>query len=671
MHPAVRLILVYLALLGASQLLAQFRLADKWRAYADIPAEDLHARGQMLVGIATSYAYSDADSCLLVSELISELATRQDRDDLRGMRAQIDGFVLNQRGQYAESLPVLHRALRLMPRNYDYATNRTHTVHALIDSYNNVRPRQPDSAYYYFTQTIDDNERLGAGRLSWALYERMALVEETGGNWAAAAELIERQIELMETEELRMLGLGYHTAFNFYFRKGDNERYLHYFEKYRERVGGVDFSRSADNYHQLIDIELSPESEMADVARLRKSVDFAFASGVADLGANGLLLLAEYYAQRGRAEEEVAVYQEILARSELVLPPALRLDVLERLYSWHRERNQAAPALTYYERYQSLSDSVYRAENEQNYQRLQVQYETAEKDKALAQQEAALARSRTEIRLSIIGGLTVLLLGIGAFFFQRNRLRYQRRLAAQSQELADNRIATLERDKALVAVNAALEGQEKERMRIAKDLHDSLGGLLMAVKAHFNQLAEASGLRTQQGFGKTNHLIDEACTEVRRISHNMMPQALAVSGIADAFDDLLQRLEAEGLECRLEVIGLREGDLSETQAIMLYRVVQELLQNIQKHAYADRVLLQLIRHQNVCTIILEDDGRGFDLEQARQRGGLGLRSIESRIRYLRGHIDWDAVPDEGTTVSIELPLQPESVATDSPQKTKT
>ena len=82
-------------------------------------------------------------------------------------------------------------------------------------------------------------------------------------------------------------------------------------------------------------------------------------------------------------------------------------------------------------------------------------------------------------------------------------------------------------------------------MRIAKDLHDSLGGLLTAVKMHFNLFAGELALDTGDAYTRTNSLIDEACTEVRRISHNMMPQALAMSGLADALDDLLQRLEAQ------------------------------------------------------------------------------------------------------------------------------
>ena len=90
---------------------------------------------------------------------------------------------------------------------------------------------------------------------------------------------------------------------------------------------------------------------------------------------------------------------------------------------------------------------------------------------------------------------------------------------------------------------------------------------------------------------------------------------------------------------------------------MLYRIVQELLQNIQKHAGAERVLLQVIRHQGRCTVILEDNGRGFDLTAARTKDGLGLRSVESRVRYLGGHIDWDSVPGEGTSITIELPIR--------------
>ncbi|MBK9018008.1 MAG: hypothetical protein IPM82_30405 [Saprospiraceae bacterium] len=134
----------------------------------------------------------------------------------------------------------------------------------------------------------------------------------------------------------------------------------------------------------------------------------------------------------------------------------------------------------------------------------------------------------------------------------------------------------------------------------------------------------------------------------------MMPRALALAGLAGALEDLSQDLRQQGLQCDLETFGLEQYSLPQIQSVMVYRIVQELTHNVIKHAQASHLLLQLILKDNTLTIIAEDDGQGFDVQAALQQKGLGLSSIESRVQYLQGHIEWDSVPGEGTTVSISL-----------------
>ena len=201
-----------------------------------------------------------------------------------------------------------------------------------------------------------------------------------------------------------------------------------------------------------------------------------------------------------------------------------------------------------------------------------------------------------------------------------------------------------------------IEGQEAERLRIAKDLHDSLGGLLSTVKNHFSTIQnevedEAKGNLTE----KTGALIDEACIEVRRISHNMMPHALALAGLEGVMEDLAEQLTAEGYEVTLET----KGDLNyfdETKKVMLYRLLQEIISNIRKHAMAKNILIQLLVHENIIQLIVEDDGKGFEYDKAIKKGGLGLKSINSRVAFLDGQIDWDTQPNKGTTISINIQI---------------
>ena len=234
-------------------------------------------------------------------------------------------------------------------------------------------------------------------------------------------------------------------------------------------------------------------------------------------------------------------------------------------------------------------------------------------------------------------------------------MKANKKIAAQESALQKQQILQLEQAAQLAALNAMLEGEEKERSRIAGDLHDSLGGLLAAAKAHFNALPTST--ENQELTTKTNRLLDDAAVEVRRISHNMMPRALAVSGLNGALEDLVQNLEKQGLACTLETISL-ETPIEPGATLMIYRMIQELTNNVVKHAEASQLLLQIIRRENQLTIILEDNGKGFDLEQARRKKGLGLTSIESRVQFLQGNINWDSEPGAGTIVSIEVPVSP-------------
>ena len=144
-------------------------------------------------------------------------------------------------------------------------------------------------------------------------------------------------------------------------------------------------------------------------------------------------------------------------------------------------------------------------------------------------------------------------------------------------------------------------------------------------------------------------------TEVRRISHNMMPAALVYAGLPGALDDLADQVRANQIGCVLEIVG-DLNQLSATRTMGLYRIVQELVNNMLKHAKAQQVLLQLICHQDQLVITVEDDGQGFDPEAAQQQRSLGLKSIDSRVRYLQGEWEIDTVQGEGTTITIRLPL---------------
>lgn len=262
--------------------------------------------------------------------------------------------------------------------------------------------------------------------------------------------------------------------------------------------------------------------------------------------------------------------------------------------------------------------------------------------------KASLSKKEKQQTLLFIGVIVLLLFLIGLYAFYKNQLKYK-------NVLQQKKIKELTQNNKLLALSSMIEGQENERMRIARDLHDSLGGLLSSVKAHFtifkNQFDKNQEFEMTQ---KTYQLIDESCIEVRRISHNMMPHSLSLSGLKGSLEDIAQHMESLGYNVTLDIHHLHEN-MDTTKQITIFRLVQETLSNIRKHANARNVLIQLIGAEDELQLIVEDDGKGFDYQEALKNKSLGLNNINSRVEFLDGTIQWESIINEGTTITINIP----------------
>jgi signal transduction histidine kinase len=152
-------------------------------------------------------------------------------------------------------------------------------------------------------------------------------------------------------------------------------------------------------------------------------------------------------------------------------------------------------------------------------------------------------------------------------------------------------------------------------------------------------------------------MLDEAHEEVRRIAHNMMPDALSKLGLIAAIEDLAESYRSgNGLLISVQDLGLNTP-LDASQEIMLFRITQELLQNIIKHAKATHIFIQLSQYDNNLVMTIEDNGIGFDLAKSKSSGGIGLKSMESRVAYLGGTIEIETAPGKGTVSIIQIPVK--------------
>lgn len=318
------------------------------------------------------------------------------------------------------------------------------------------------------------------------------------------------------------------------------------------------------------------------------------------------------------------------------------------LYKVERALGNSKESLAYFEKYTTLKDSIFNEKNIRRLTQMSMQYDFDKKE--AEQQEIIKAKDRKR-NLLLIGVSVLLVFSLLLLAFYRKRLKYRKTIAKQNEILKNQEIKELEQQNRLTAINSMINGQEKERSRIAKDLHDGLGSLLTSVKSHF-LATQDDKISNEKTVTKTASLIDQACSEVRRISHNMMPHALTISGIQDSIKDIAARLEIDNYNVTLEINSLPK--LTDTQEVMIYRLIQEIVSNIKKHAEAKNIFIQLFSHNKAVHLIVEDDGKGFDITKVRIKKGLGLKNIESRVAYLNGTIDWDSKKGSGTTVNINF-----------------
>ena len=299
-----------------------------------------------------------------------------------------------------------------------------------------------------------------------------------------------------------------------------------------------------------------------------------------------------------------------------------------------------------------LSDSLNQAfANEtirKNVQLLDKRYETEKKEQKLKLQKAEIKQKNILNYVLGICAITILIIFVLAF-----------RNYSHKRKLQQQRISELEKEKLLLATQSLLKGQEEERGRLAKDLHDGLGGMLSGVKLQLGSMKGNLIMSEEltRSFNSALNKLDETINEMRRVAHNMMPEALLKLGLPQALRDYCQSLaESQQFTINCEFHSLEER-MPPTTEIIVYRVVQELVNNAVKHSGATAILAQVIRQANNLSITIEDNGRGFSNTEEALNKGSGLLSIKSRVDYLKGQMDIKSSPGKGSSIHIDCLIE--------------
>ncbi|MEE4258496.1 MAG: sensor histidine kinase [Bacteroidales bacterium] len=442
---------------------------------------------------------------------------------------------------------------------------------------------------------------------------------------------------------------SYGNMANVYVKLHDTTKAVEYYNRALRIFRDIDNKESISAMlSNLGNIYIARGEEEKALRLLNESLDIREKSGDKKGLASSLIKIGEAYTNQGKYQEA----SEVLYRG---LNLAKEIDVVEeemvgylnlaKMYALQHELDSAFRNMSLYI---STKDSVYNQRLEQQIIDVQTRYETErmEQDIDLLKNKNELAelnlkQKRTENLILIL--LVIMIIGAAIFTYYRYKLK-------QKAALAEAIIRHNEQK-----LKAVLEGQEAERRRIARELHDGVGQKLAGLKLNWSGIASDDQIdKESEVFSSLSNLIDDTASEVRNISHQMLPKELEQFGLIAAIEGLIQTsFSKTGVKVSFEHFGIK-ARFSYPIELSIFRILQELITNILKHANATEVKIELLKRKNSIMLIVEDNGKGFDFIGKKDHG-IGLMNIESRVESVNGAMNCESEINKGTVVSVNIP----------------
>ena len=512
--------------------------------------------------------------------------------------------------------------------------------------------------YYLKTQDIFENPKLLEDKTLTQrildkkksdLYYNISSVFNTLKNLQKADEYIDKALAIAESYKAKTVIAVYtqQKADN-YSGNGETEKALRTRLRHLPQLeqGGVaktflqaSYQNISQEYFELGKIDSSK-------SYAEKSLQIASELEVPEALANANWQMGQIAMKERHFVQAEAYFKKSSSFFEQSEDPVLKRSYYEAMHQLMFATGKYKEAYEYFQAYQLLHDTILNSERARQFSEREARYQSEKKDSQIELQHVVLKQKNT-LNTFLIGAVVALLfIGMLAYFNYKNR-----------QALQQQRITELETEKQLAATEAVLKGEEKERTRLAKDLHDGLGSMLSGIKYSLNTMKGNLMMTPEnaQAFERSIDMLDSSIQEMRRVAHNMMPETLVKFGLDTALNDFCNDINQSGaLAINYQSINLEDVPISDTTAITIYRIVQELVNNTLKHAGASNSIVQVSKTNNKLAITVEDDGKGFDTSMLRQAKGIGWSNIENRVEFLKGKLDINSKAGKGTSVHIEF-----------------
>lgn len=591
------------------------------------------------------------------------LSIRRSKDQLTFSTTQpwlyfYDALLLYYNTQYIPSIILLEKA-RLYITKVDESPGINACAASIYNltglNYSNVNDWENAQANYQ--NAINAFEKINDSAGISFIYMNMAYIFIDSQDWTNAAVSLQRSLKYMGTGGNKSRqGMTFSTLADVYSRTGNENAavvYLNKSDSLLQLYKSVDcyllnYLAKGQFYYYKRQFDNALKYSIPAINYARQWNDSSFVVAA-------LELTARIYRGKKDYSQAAAYLSAGMAIADRFNYMALRKVNLLEQKNLYTETKQYQKALIASEQLISINDSLDKMMNNNRRIINDASYESDKKEKIIStlEQENELQSLRIKqknyFNYFLLGSIVSIL--ILSFLFYRN---YR-----QKQKLQQQRINELETQQQLTATEAVLKGEEQERTRMSRDLHDGLGGLLSGIKFSFQHIKQTVQMTPEntKAFDRSLDMLDSSIHELRRVAHNMMPEALMKFGLDPALKDFCNDINQTGiLNVTYQSIGLEKTKIDQTVAITIYRIVQELINNTLKHASAKQAIVQVTKSDHLLTVTVEDDGKGFDTTAISNTSGTGWINIKHRVDFLKGNIDLHAEPGKGTSVLIELTI---------------
>lgn len=514
-----------------------------------------------------------------------------------------------------------------------------------------------DSAVYYYLKVVEISEKINFQKGLGMGYINLGLIYHNLTEFEKAESYLLKSITInKELNNLNYLGISYSILGAIAYDKKDYNKALNLYKR------ALEINMSLDKQLGIANLN----NNIGNIYEINKDYNKAFENytyarsiferigneeGIITSSKNQALI----YERWGKYDKALLIYDTCLILANEINSLYRIREIYYNIYKAHELKSDFRNSFYYLIKHDEIKDSIFNLDKRTAIADLQLKYDHEKNlahilslEKENLEKDLSLRQRTNQRNIYLFTGSGI----ISIIFFL---LIFYRHKARKDKIISETRILQLEEEKKLLAARSIVDGQENERKRIAKELHDGLGVLLSTAKMQFTSIKDKSP-ENRPLIEKATKLLEQAAGDVRKISHNMMPGLLTKFGLYEATEDLIEQLdETEGLNAKCEILGDTKR-LAENTEIMLYRIFQELVNNTIKHAEATNITLKIIVRPELLVINYYDDGKGFNMDEKIESRSIGLTSIQSRVKFLSGKSSIESAPGQGTSYSIEIPI---------------